>query len=728
MKYIKNRINFKNSNIKSVNEVFENDTKWGDTLLGRLINSSIRTSKIKFNATKISSLLSDFKSQLDIIISESLSRDTRNEFNILQMKSFLVEIESVCISTKTEEEKLEDLIGTSNSDVWDPENPNDGSWSNNLDDGLIIKTHDFIEKNIKKDVLSTAGIPKENILNAISDLIDNLRKYSYELGNPNTTTNSATTSFPIRFGNLIKKYNGVLTEKYLNKFSLKKYNEYILEDNQKLEILDKEIVDKIKSINFKNEKEIEEVIKDIDKKTRIEILNKIISNSNIDKDKKEAEDLLKLINSVNESLIKENTNSNNIKDIWYNWLDNTKIGQNGLSKISQQEIDKLEKMLNGQLTGKLALDFDIKKTPDPIINIVRIFKRAHDLYYTDVIPSGRSKGAVSNSVYREYEKLGSENGRSTQEEPGYGPWAVKNIRNKWVDGVMQILEDQKYRKVLANINFVVAGSEDTFNLESLYNNDNNKINEEVGEVGDDKKTHSKILFDFIIDLLDKETAANFDKQRTLLMKKYFGNFEMPDKKEVTPAPVSKPKDPIEEKTIFWKNLSNRNIDLNGLGKIPKLGPFLMIPIKDSKGKEKIIKLQIISEVNIDLGTKNIKCYVVRFCFGGDLFLKDLIKGKYKDFKISNDDKVGDDDIFYGLMDDSFFKNLDKINFVYKEQQNIVAEKFDLVNFNRTSFGDKVSSILYKKDKNEEQINEENIGNPIDNKDILLLTAEIKKII
>ena len=64
-----------------INEAFENDIRWGDTLVGRLINSTIRCLKIGYNETKIPKILEELQGKLDQIISESLTRETGAKFN-----------------------------------------------------------------------------------------------------------------------------------------------------------------------------------------------------------------------------------------------------------------------------------------------------------------------------------------------------------------------------------------------------------------------------------------------------------------------------------------------------------------------------------------------------------------------------------------------------------------------------------------------------------------------
>ena len=95
MRYLKSRNDFLyrevivdksniNEQIKSsrmIQESFENDIRWGDSLVGRLINSAIRTVKIGYNETKIPKILEELQGQLDQIVSESLTRETGAKFN-----------------------------------------------------------------------------------------------------------------------------------------------------------------------------------------------------------------------------------------------------------------------------------------------------------------------------------------------------------------------------------------------------------------------------------------------------------------------------------------------------------------------------------------------------------------------------------------------------------------------------------------------------------------------
>jgi hypothetical protein len=298
--------------------------------------------------------------------------------------------------------------------------------------------------------------------------------------------------------------------------------------------------------------------------------------------------------------------------------------------ITQNEVDKLNKLMSGKGTKNLVLD--LSKNPDPIIAIIRVFSRAHDLYYTDYIPSGRSGGKVSNKTMREYTPLGKSGG-GTPDEPK-GPFAVKSILSKWTDGIMQILEDQKYRKILANIKFVVAGAEDTFNKESvvlklsdfkLILEDENK---DADATGEGKKSQGQILFDFINAMLDKETIADFDTQKRKLLRKYFGGSVPEEKIESTVStkvdrPISK--NDKEAKTLIWKKCEDTKF---------KTGSFYAIPIKKQLNHEFIF----IQTIRMESGRM-----LVKFTFNRPLIVNAYKDDKYPGYTIPLDWTIDEGD-------------------------------------------------------------------------------------
>lgn len=836
-----------------------NDIAWGDSLVGRLINSAIRTTKIKYNATKVDTLLKDFKAQLDIILAESLSRDTRSEFLKLTIKSLLNDVDRTCTSTQDEKEKIEALLGTDDGNsLWDPKKPNRGSFTENVDDGILLKIHDKIKLDLDEKQIEIAGIKKDDILASLSELIDDLREYAWLLDNSGQASSQTrnTSTFAVKFWGLlgrtrkkkkpepqndshsfrlkgyydfikesnelnsnklikniinilINMYNVYINDKERNvktiesisqkntedlllsifsliekqsdsfkNFNYDKLYQSILhihkksEDSSKSELanmiyflykngnvndIDKggklknsdslkklftsfkssmdnlikisekskdddkqqnivssekdtssDYINQLLSIEGPNNEKIQEIVDKIPTEKKKEILNSILNDKESnDVDRKEAKELLsELEDAKNESLmIKESISSNDttVNEIWRKWIKDADIPEE-LITVSQQEIDKLEEMINGEKSGQ-NLMFNPKKTPDPIINIVRIFKRAHDLYYTDVIPSGRSGGKVSNKTFREYEKLGT--GKTSPGDanaPGYGPWAVKSIRNKWVDGVMQIIEDQEYRKVFANTKFVVTGSEDTFNNENIsYSKYINLILEKEEE----SRSQGQILFDFITDMLSKETASNFDKERNTLLKKYFGSsveIKESDMKKVNRRTTpDKPRDPVEDKTLYWEQISQKGIDTSY---ISDGGPVIMFPYKDG---EDILKFQIISEINTDDSKgKPIKGYAIEIF--NNVKDTEFYKKNYKSFKIGNDDEVGKFDpsrniavLFPGSIDGSNIKDGKKFKIIFYDNNksdifnNNGNEVFDITVYSKSTKKNTVPSVLWKKE-------------------------------
>jgi len=137
--------------------------------------------------------------------------------------------------------------------------------------------------------------------------------------------------------------------------------------------------------------------------------------------------------------------------------------------------------LNKTITEREG-DTMVFTSADPIIEIVRLFNRAWRIHTPGVIPSGRTGGRVSNSVFREYENLG-EGSSGTPDTPGNGPYRNIELYDSWFEAVQDILSDTKYRPIFSeNVIFRF-------------------VNEETGQEGDEIKKGGKILLKFINDLI-----------------------------------------------------------------------------------------------------------------------------------------------------------------------------------------------------------------------------------
>ena len=335
------------------------------------------------------------------------------------------------------------------------------------------------------------------------------------------------------------------------------------------------------------------------------------------------------------------------------FVDGARIPDN-MTTITQNQIDELNRLTVDNTNGTLVCD--LSQRPDPIISICRIFKRANDIYFTPVIPSGRTNGKVSNKTFLEYEKLGgAASSQSDASSPGYGPWAVKKLRDKWVDGIMAVIEDQKYRKILANLRFIVPGSEDNFNraAESLikrYDRFMRVYEAETetavgGQLGVDKKSHGQILFDFINDLLDNKTAANFDEQRRILLKKYFEPFGLKVKEDKTPQPapiVHKPD--CDPSSIFWLPIAR----FDPVTTQNYTGKFYAIPIVKTNNHEMIF-LQLLNKVTVRGAAES---YYVKFVFDNQLNVKKYKEGKQPNYNITTDYSTQQNpprNVYYGII-------------------------------------------------------------------------------
>ncbi len=126
----------------------------------------------------------------------------------------------------------------------------------------------------------------------------------------------------------------------------------------------------------------------------------------------------------------------NIQEWWHNNM-----------KIDKWLIDDTEKEeINTDLSSKLK---NTKKLTIPdidyVIEICKIFNNAYRLHTTQVIPSGRKGGKVSNMTFREYTTFGN----GTPENAGVsgGPYRNNKLFQHWYEKVMDVLKDRKYQPI-----------------------------------------------------------------------------------------------------------------------------------------------------------------------------------------------------------------------------------------------------------------------------------------
>jgi hypothetical protein len=739
---------------------FANEITWGDSFLGRLINSAMRKANIGYNSTRVDSLIKAFKRELDSLVAMGLQTETKNKFNSLLIKSYLQKLQNICQSSQSDEEKLKELLGSvqkitrqnqqgqneeiwmnSSGDlVWDTRLPNGGMWKDIIEDGYLRYVFEDIDLNRNKEELKKIGADKDLLLDSFSDLIDNYRRLTSPTED-SSTSQRRYSGFIRNFGVLNPVLNNLVTASYKYnplKESVISFSRFIYENQdsnagstasatqsqnntekpsgEESKFKDKAEMLKNLSVKMKEKKtddkkflededvkkyyqcllsltddEIEYIqrknpeskLKIDDKELPIgEALKKL--RETLQKDQKEGEKESKEDKKVEESLIVRRFNKNklfeavtegSVEEIFNSFKES--VNNPSLFEVTQREVDEANK-LTGPDSQKILID--LSKNPDPILKIIRIFKRAHDLFFTPMIPSGRTGGKVSIKTYNEYIKLGgaerslSSSSDSNAVTPGYGPFAVKKIYDKFRDGILEVLEDQKYRKILSNVEFVVPGSEDTFNKESqkesssyiiklkdfmkIFEVEKGKydLGRETDSSGSVKKlSHGQILMDFINDLLDGESMADFDSSRRRLLTKYFDKFGVDSKlgqpsKQPVVQPTKSPKAPdgaTDENSLSWHSITNdqkfKCTDENTGG---YKGAFYIIPIKQDGGRE-IIVLHAIKEVKIDGNT----CTIVKFVFNDSSKFTDAIKADKPEQKCERVIEIGgkSGSVYFGII-------------------------------------------------------------------------------
>jgi len=95
---------------------FANDITFGGSLLGRLINSTIRKAKIQINYMKIGSIADEIRDELDRLLKETLDEEQKQEIKDFMLKALLEEIYKVVISEVSDVEKINQLLDKKEGD------------------------------------------------------------------------------------------------------------------------------------------------------------------------------------------------------------------------------------------------------------------------------------------------------------------------------------------------------------------------------------------------------------------------------------------------------------------------------------------------------------------------------------------------------------------------------------------------------------------------------------
>ena len=157
---------------------------------------------------------------------------------------------------------------------------------------------------------------------------------------------------------------------------------------------------------------------------------------------------------------------------------------------------------------------------DPIMEIVRLFQRAWRMHTPGIIPSGRTNGKVSTSVFMEYEYMGK-GSPGTPDSPGSGPYRNIELYEKWNEAVTNILSNTKYRTTIFSDNAKFSWNYEDKTEEAV---DKTNFTKRSGEdaTATKAKPLGKILLRFINRLLTDSEMYTAGGALPKFLEEYFG--------------------------------------------------------------------------------------------------------------------------------------------------------------------------------------------------------------
>ena len=244
-----------------------------------------------------------------------------------------------------------------------------------------------------------------------------------------------------------------------------------------------------------------------------------------------------------------------VKNAWENNFTDDQVSKWGLKNWDEIQIELNE--VSRQIDSK-SIEIKVSDNEDKIIKIADLFGKAYRCFTTQLIPSGRPNGRISNRTFNEYLFLGDRESPSFSGDsgPGYGPWASKKVFYAFSDKIEQILADKTFRPILDKLKIILPDG----TIESKGN----------------------LLTEFIRDMIDENKLKRYGKLRTELLNKYFGlkktysdssgDYSSPNN-DTTIGPDDNPNNPI----LDWINPTAGLIDTS-----VKPGYFIAITYKKTK--------------------------------------------------------------------------------------------------------------------------------------------------
>lgn len=283
MRYLKQRdlflkelntglIKYTEDDIKSINEVLQNDIAWGDSLLGRLINSIIRKAKVGVNLVRMESVSKSIYSLFDSLVSDSVISEMENPSKIK-----LIRFAMIMMIADLEKSAADEGDMVLNSDVEMAENVSE---IKKITDRIIAGGEKDIDRIIEKskgelteDEISLLIKDKDKLMGALKAFRESLNEIepdeskSDKEGVDSKKESSDTSTMVKNFTSLYKilfYYNEMKSTKIKPEVTKKQdIGEKDLKDTQKVKQPVKEKQPVVESINEQISTELDRVLKPV---------------------------------------------------------------------------------------------------------------------------------------------------------------------------------------------------------------------------------------------------------------------------------------------------------------------------------------------------------------------------------------------------------------------------------------------------------------------------------
>jgi hypothetical protein len=632
MSYILKRSDFirnqKLSHSYSIDEALANEINWGDSLIGRMLNSMMRKASIGIDLIKIDKVIERLKTQFEILKDQiKIKQDTEAIKKLFYVAvSQLLGMLIVEISnTQTSKDEIIKIAKSIRNDINNITPPEDEEVKKDKLE-LLDKLKEFIdkiegdetqkpsdEKTTEVEVVDTSNKERDKIKNLITLYVNQLDSEDPENKEiiALSKSNNITSEVALKDMDKIQVSTNVSDQ---NKDEESKFSRLLEAASALIKYLESEIKSGVNEEQYK--KFIEKINKFKEKQdwqglSEYLLYVKFYFQSQESKKQNTNQKALAQTNDsyryikdysqfIKESnLVVVDTKDSNVEAQYtpYEEVPNNKDENKQDSKKIEQEEKNIKVIFEEIFTKEYMKKYDFDEadkdklnkeivsnettsiTIDPIIEILKIFNRAYKIHTPGIISSGRTGGKVSNSVFREYEYVGDGTG-GTPDSPGAGPYRNKAIFDKWESAVLDIIKDPEYQQIFNEKTYFHFSPSDP-----RFNTSENK-----------KEGGGKALLKFINELLDGGKLYKTGAQQKFISE-YF-DVEVDSKKlGYTPnetgnnAKIAKDQKTEEKlKFLSWDSIKENKVEINMIFKRKSKDSTWYFKILEAKEGEKVFFL------------------------------------------------------------------------------------------------------------------------------------------